>query len=114
MKNVVYNEREFETFDVVGEHVLIKKIQNNDLRQVNGIYIPKSSAYENMRMGAGQVLDITEEAEKKYGIKKDDYVIFDFYACHGNFKDLALINAESILLKMSEEEIFKFVNSELS
>lgn len=113
MNNISYNDTLYSSFKVIGTKVLIKKLIKNDLRQVNGIYIPDSEKNKNQKIGVGQILEAGEEAKKDYGITPGTYVAYDYYSSFGDYKDAIITNAENLIFELSEEEVYKFLESDL-
>ena len=113
MNNVEYEYSVFKSVDAVGDNILLKKLKNDDLAKVNGIYILKSEEYKNMTIGVGQILSISESAKEKFGLKENDYVLYDYYSAHGDWEVNIITNGENILLQITEEEAIKFLNKSL-
>lgn len=115
MNDVMYHGDKYKKIDVVGEKILIKKLKNwNDLVVYDGIIIPNTTEHDrtkNNLMGCGVVLDVTPETSEKYGISKDDIVVYDYWSAFGDSKDTIITNAENLILKVTEEESKIFVGT---
>ncbi len=100
--------------NVVGEKVLIEKLQKEDLNKIDGIYIPDSKKYQNSKIGVGKIIDITDDTAEKYMIHKGDYVLYDYYSAFGDWKEAVITNAENIIFQLTEKEAYDFLNGTLN
>ena len=107
--NISYNEKVYNKFQIFGKNVLIKKYLNDGIKQIDGIYVPSSQKYKNFKFGVGKVVDLGPEVPSELGIKIDDIVLYDYYSANGDWKDHIITNVENLLLKISEDEIKKFI-----
>lgn len=112
MNNVSYAEKEYAKLSPVGNFVLLKKLEQEDIRKVDGIYIPQTEHFANAKMGCGQVLELREELSEEYGVKAGDYVLYDFYSVHGDHKDTVITDVDNLIAVLTEEEAAKFVKGE--
>ena len=112
MKNVSYADKEYADITPVGEYVLLKKLVQDSVRKVDGIYIPESKEYLNAKLGCGQILELRKEVAEEYGVKEGDYVLYDYYSVHGDHDDTVITAAENLIIKLSEEEAKRFVKGE--
>ena len=110
MNNVSYGYENFKNLNVIGTHVLVKKLTLDDLQIRNGVYVPETAENKNLKMGIGQILMITDEESKSTGLKKDDYILYDYYSANGDWKDNIITKSENIILKLSKEEADRFLN----
>lgn len=113
MDNVMYAGKLYNSINVFGDKVLIKRLTPESLRQVDGIFIPESSKYQNMKIGAGQIIALGNDAKTDYGVDVNDYVLYDYYSANGDNKDTIITKAENLIVKVSEEEAYKFISSGL-
>ena len=108
-----FGNASYTSVDPIGEKVLIKKMMNKDLETVGGIFIPETSKYKNSKIGVGKIVDIGDDAVEKYAVKKDDYVLYDYFSAYGDYKQFIITNAENILLVLSEDEVNAYLKNEL-
>ena len=113
MSEIEYGNVKFSDVKIIGEKVLIEKLQKGDLRQIDGIYIPDSKEYKNSKIGVGRIIGIGNDAKEKYSVNVGDYVLYDYYSAHGDWPDKIITNGENIILQLEEDEAMKFLNSSL-
>ena len=106
---------EYENVDVVGDFVLIEKIEKDDLRQEEGIYIPRLSVneYENCRIGVGKILKIGDKTAEDNGLKAGDFVMYDYHGAHNPKDNFVITNVENVFMQVTEEEANAFLNGSL-
>ena len=113
MKNIEYGDKTYENLTVLTDKILIKKLINDDFRCEDGIFVPQSNEHKNERLGVGKVLECTAEATEKLGISAGDYVFYDYFSAHGDWKENIITNGENILMKLTEKEAMDFLNGSL-
>lgn len=110
MKNdISYDEKIYKKFKVMGKNVLIEKFSSNDLKQIDGIYVPESKKYLNFKFGCGRIIDLGGDIDESVGVSIGDIVLYDYYSAHGDWNDHIITNVENLILKISEDEVKKFI-----
>ena len=113
MTDISYNDVKYRSFDAIGKFVLIEKLQKPDFKKIGDIYIPESEKYKNQKMGVGIIRRVGKEAQEEYNVNVGDYVLYDYYSAHGDNKDSIITNAENLILQLTKEEAYKFINGDL-
>jgi co-chaperonin GroES (HSP10) len=114
MNDVQYGYKKYDSIKTVGDKILIEKLQKNDLRCIDGIYVPESKSYKNCKIGVGKILDLGDGAKEKYSLNVGDYVLYDYYSAHGDWKETIITDGENIILQLTEQEASEFLNGSLS
>ena len=84
------------------EYVVLRIINRNDKFNAGGIMLP-STAYSNDRLAFGKIEEVGKKAFEEYGVKKDDYVVFDRLATAYQTEPVAVIKYVNIIAKTNEE-----------
>ncbi len=108
-----FMNREYGAINVVGKFVLIQKLENDDLRKEGGIYIPRSTEYENCRIGVGKILEISESQSEETGLKVGDFVMYDYHGAHNPKDENVITDIENVFMKVTEDEAKAFLNGGL-
>lgn len=109
---VEYGGLEFKSLKISGNSVLLEKVSSGDLQSVNGIYLPVERKFKNNKIGTGKVLQASTQAMEEFGIGIGDYVLYDYYAAHGDYPDKVIVNATNLLLKMNKKEMENFLGAD--
>ena len=110
---IEYGYKTYQKMEPIGNCVLIKKMTEDCLRKSHGLFIPQSKKFENNKIGVGKVLDISKIAAEKTGVKRNDFVLYDYYSAYNDKAINILTNYENLIMVLSEEEAIKFLNGEL-
>jgi len=105
-----YGLTEYNKIKACGICILIKKTEEPDIRKSGGIYLPKQKKWENAKIGAGQIVDISKKAKEKTSLLIGDYVLYDYYSAHDDNGKYILTNYENILVKLNKDEYDEFLN----
>lgn len=103
----------FEKFQIAGDSVMLEKVGAGDLKKAGDIFIPTKIKAENSKIGTGKVIAASETAKNDYHVDVGDYVLYDYYSAHGDYPDKVIVNAPNLLLKMTKEEMEKFIGTEI-
>lgn len=112
MKNVNHGISYYDELKVVGSYILIEKI-NNEEHKIGDIIIPDSKKYANNKIGVGKILEIGKNAKKETNLNINDFVLYDYYSAYDNNGKHILIRYDNIILQLTEEDAFKYLNSNL-
>ena len=110
---ISYGYTSYNEIKPVGNCVLIKKLMEDGLRKSHDLYIPQSKKFENNKIGVGKILDLSKKAKEETGIKKGDYVLYDYYSSHNDASINVLVDYENVLIVLTKEETDKFLNGTL-
>lgn len=102
-----------ETSIAVNDFVIIKVLLNERMK-IGNLFLSGKFAEdnENMKLVKGLVISSGKEAEKKYGIKKDDIVLFDKHSIFGNTlftrgtevaNSIVVTQAENVIVNLQGE-----------
>lgn len=108
-----YGYKKYDMIKPVGNCVLIKKINEPSLRKSHDLYIPQSKKFENNKIGVGEILDLSKTAEEKTGLKKGNFVLYDYYSAHDDNAINILTNYENIMMILTKNEVDLFLNGTL-
>ncbi len=103
----------FEKFKVSGDSVMLEKVGAGDLRKSGDIFIPVQMKRQNSKIGTGKVIAVSETARRDFHVEEGDYVLYDYFSAHGDYPDKVIVNAPNLLLKLTKDEMEKFVGTEI-
>jgi co-chaperonin GroES (HSP10) len=113
MTDVEYGYRSYGSMKIVGDKVFIRKLRRDDMKCIDGIFVPDSKSYQNSKMGVGEIIGLGDEAKEKLNLKEGDYILYDYYSAHGDWKDRVITNGENVILQLTEKEANDFLNGTL-
>ena len=99
----------YEVAKPVGDTVVLKKLVPTLDKRYGNIILPHS-INKNESMGVAKVIDMGKKAYET-GLKKDDYVLYDYYSVYENKMDYVITRVENIILIIDEEQAKEIVNS---
>lgn len=111
MINYGYNQ--YKSMKAIGECVLIEKLTEDCLRKSHGLYIPDPAKFKNNKIGVGKIIDLGKKAKENLGIDINDYVLYDYFSVFDDKGMCVLTKYENIIMQLSEDEAYKFLNGEL-
>ena len=114
MNNVEFFNKSYQKLNVVGDYVLIDRMDPSDIRMSDGIYIPDVSRIENTRIGIGRIAEINEAEAEKIGVKTGDIVLYDFHAAHNTRDKMHILRTENVFMVLDEDEAAAFLNGTLN
>jgi len=103
----------YESMKPVGECLLIEKLTEDNLRKSHGLYIPEVAKQLNNKIGVGKVIALSKKAKEETNINENDYVLYDYFSANDDNGKHILTKYENIIMQLSEDEAYKFLNGEL-
>ena len=110
---IEYGYTKYNSIKPIGNCILIKKLNEAGLRKSHGLYIPEVKKFENNKIGVGKVLDLSKTSSEKTGIKKGDFVLYDYYSAFDDNSINILTNYENVFMVLTKDEANAFLNGEL-
>ncbi len=98
-----------ETMKPLGDKVLLKKLVPTLDKKYGDILLPQSNN-KNGSLGVAQVIDLGSDAEKM-GLKKNDYVLYDYFSVYHNNQEFVITRVENVFLSLTEEEANDYANN---
>ena len=114
MIDVNYGNKIYSELNVKGDYILLKKMNNSQPKNVNGIFIVESNKYKNSKIGVGEVLETGKDVTEKYGIYERDFILYDYYSANGDWDENAIIDASNVIMILSAKEAEDFLNHSLT
>lgn len=108
-----YSYNTYEYINPVGDCLLIEKLAEDTLRKSHGLFIPQPAKLKNNKIGVGKVLAISKKAATETKINVDDYVLYDYFSVFDDKGKNVLTKYENIIMQLTEDEAYKFLNGEL-
>lgn len=101
----------YKSIKPCGDKVLLKKLINTLNKKYGDILIPQDVG-KNMSFGVAKVVEIgSSESIKDSGIKKGNYVLYDYYSVYHDNPEYVITKIENIILQLTKEEALKYKNT---
>lgn len=89
----------------IGNRIVLEIVEDERRNKIGDIFIPQDvKANANYEMMKAKVVRISEECMMKYGIKKDDIVLYDRYSAYNHPPTepgtTVIVDAENIICKI--------------
>lgn len=108
-----YGTKNYKNIQAVHECILIEKLNEETLRKSHGLYIPETAKFKNNKIGVGKIINIGSSAKSETNLNENDYVLYDYYSVFNDFGKFVITKYENIIMKMEENEAYKFLNGEI-
>lgn len=100
----------------IGDKLYIEKMNFDIQIQSEGIILPMSYS-KNCALGVAKIIETTKTVNEKWNLYNGDYIVYDFHSVYD--KDtitqdqVAIIDGENVILKLTEQEAHEFQNKYL-
>jgi co-chaperonin GroES (HSP10) len=99
-----------ENMKPIGDKILLRKLIPTLDKRYGNIILPQS--YEkNASLGVAQIVDLGKQAVEKSGLKKDDYVLYDYYSVYQNNPEYVITKVENIILQIEKVEADNYLET---